>query len=246
MPGEKPSFFSPSGLMLSRVEYEDTIAAFANDARVTINVFQVGGCCSSWYINAGMRNVAQQTGGQASIGEYARQGLARLNEVTKAEYLLGYYPKNDNWDGAYRNIEIKVNRPGLRVAFRHGYYANDKRQILNREEFLAYSRIMDAAAYTSDITAYGSYTRRYCRIFPLIIIEQVNNRPYLPQIKVDLKVSPGKIRLVDLSGRHVGKLRVTIFYANPRGQYLGDVWKKVDLNLREETYQLYLISGIPF
>jgi hypothetical protein len=107
MPGEKHLlFFSPSGLMLSRVEYEDSIAAFANDARVTINVFQVGGCCSSWYINAGMRNVAQQTGGQASIGEYARQGLARLNEVTMAEYLLGYYPKNDNWDGAYRNIEI--------------------------------------------------------------------------------------------------------------------------------------------
>ncbi len=105
---------------------------------------------------------------------------------------------------------------------------------------------MDAAAYTSDITAYGSYTADLTDIAFDVNLEQVINQPYAPQIKVDLNVNPGKLRLLDVNGRHVGKLRVTVFYANPRGQYLGDVWKKVDLNLREETYRLYLLSGIPF
>ena len=52
------------------------------------------------------------------------------------------------------------------------------------------------------------------------------------------------MKIVD--GRHVGKLRVTIFYADHKGKYLGGVWKIVGFNLREQIYRQHLDSGIPF
>jgi hypothetical protein len=74
----------------------------------------------------------------------------------------------------------------------------------------------------------------------------VGDRRLAQQIKVDFQVSPRNISLTAVDGRHVGKLRVTIYYADDAGNYLGDVWKVLDLNLREETYQRFLQSGIPF
>lgn len=108
MEGEKHLlFFTDRGLMLPRIEYEESIAAFANDARVAIDIFDTGGCCPSMEVMSSMRNMSQLTGGRASITEYARQGLARVNETTRVQYLLGYYPKDENWDGKYRNIKVK-------------------------------------------------------------------------------------------------------------------------------------------
>ena len=44
MPGEKHLlFFTPDGLFFPRLEYDNGLAAYANDARVAIDTFQTGG-----------------------------------------------------------------------------------------------------------------------------------------------------------------------------------------------------------
>ena len=65
------------------------------------------------------------------------------------------------------------------------------------------------------------------------------------QIRVDLQIAPDDIDLTVINGVHTGKLRATVFYADHAGNYLGEVWKTIELNLRDETYQRYLQSGIP-
>jgi VWFA-related protein len=242
MEGEKHLVYvTPDGLFLPRTDYDDNIAAYASDARVVIDSIQTGGIppVSSWdrsFAIQSLRNISQQTGGSASIYQHAEKGLAHLNETTRAQYLLGYYPKDENWDGKYRHIEVKVNRPGVKVSFRHGYFASETRPLLNREELLSYSRITAAGAYTSEMSDVPFQTRAAV----------VGDRGRSQQIKVDFLVLPQNISMSTVDGRHVGKLRVTIYYADDAGNYLGDVWKAADLNLREETYQQYLQSGIPF
>ena len=61
-------------------------------------------------------------------------------KVPRAQYLLGYSPANANWNGGYRRIDIKVNRKGAQVLFRHGYIARLDVTPLSRQDYLTYTR----------------------------------------------------------------------------------------------------------
>jgi VWFA-related protein len=235
MEGEKHLlFFTPSGLDLPRVEYDERLAAYANDARVAIDTFQTGGCCPPQEWLSTLRDISTLTGGRASILDYASKGLARVNETTRVEYLLAYYPKNENWDGKYRRIDVKVNRPGVKVSFRHGYYARERPPVINLAEMLSRRRITSAGADTSDIKDVPFSARAWIDDFgPL-------------QVRVDISIRPDNIGLALVNGRHAGQLRVAIYYADGSGRYLGETWKNVNLNLSEPTYQWSLQSGLPF
>jgi hypothetical protein len=38
-------------------------------------------------------------------------------------YSVGYYPGNQDFNGAWRRIEVRLQRPGLTLRTRTGYYA---------------------------------------------------------------------------------------------------------------------------
>jgi VWFA-related protein len=50
-------------------------------------------------------------------------GFKRIDQDMRNYYMLSYVPKNDSFDGKFRTISVKVNRPGAEVAARKGYFA---------------------------------------------------------------------------------------------------------------------------
>ena len=56
-----------------------------------------------------------------------RRRFDRVVRDNSTYYVLGYYPQNQRRDGRFREIEVRVNRPGLEVRARKGYVA-PKRQ----------------------------------------------------------------------------------------------------------------------
>ncbi|MBI1984210.1 MAG: VWA domain-containing protein [Acidobacteria bacterium] len=50
-------------------------------------------------------------------------GLERIDAEMRSYYLLSYRPTNRKFDGKFREIRVEVNRPGLNVRARRGYYA---------------------------------------------------------------------------------------------------------------------------
>jgi hypothetical protein len=164
--GEKHLIFvTEQGLFLPRADDDRLIAALANDARVTIDTIQTGGMFgerpgSRWlseaawrqtFSIAGLKTVAELTGGQSSVFKFADRAIDRIDRATRFSYLLGYYPSNPTWDGRYRRITLKVNRPGVTVLFRHGYYASQQLVPFDRREFLTHSRVRLATNYADDI-----------------------------------------------------------------------------------------------
>jgi VWFA-related protein len=69
--------------------------------------------------------LASDTGGRAFLDTNDFGGVyTRIISDTSAYYLLGYSSTNPSRDGRFRHIRVKVNKPGLRVEHRKGYYAN--------------------------------------------------------------------------------------------------------------------------
>jgi VWFA-related protein len=73
---------------------------------------------------AGLGQLANQTGGfLIRDTNDAGSAFRRIEEDMRFHYLLGYSPTNDTYDGQFRKITVKVNRPGVHVQSRQGYFA---------------------------------------------------------------------------------------------------------------------------
>jgi VWFA-related protein len=74
--------------------------------------------------HTGLGELAQGTGGLTFDNtNNLRSGFDRVESDLRNYYLIGYTPTNSAYDGTFRKIEVKVNRPELTVAARKGYFA---------------------------------------------------------------------------------------------------------------------------
>jgi hypothetical protein len=73
---------------------------------------------------SGLTQLAQQTGGVFIGGDNdIGSKLKEIDEDLGTYYLLTYSPTNQNYDGKFRNISVKVKRSGVDALSRRGYYA---------------------------------------------------------------------------------------------------------------------------
>ncbi len=71
-----------------------------------------------------MNSVADQTGGKAFYNTNNLEKAIRDSmDDGSTYYTLGYYPENKNWDGRFRKIAVKINRPGIKLHYRQGFFA---------------------------------------------------------------------------------------------------------------------------
>lgn len=71
-----------------------------------------------------MTTLSADTGGKAFLdsNDFA-PAFAQIQKDSSAYYVLGFHPANPARDGRYRKLSIKVNRPGVKLEYRPGYYA---------------------------------------------------------------------------------------------------------------------------
>ncbi|MCU1220153.1 MAG: hypothetical protein JWN42_1350 [Candidatus Angelobacter sp.] len=73
-----------------------------------------------------MNDLADRTGGRAFYNRNDLDGAVR-DSITDGStyYTLGYYPENKDWNGSFRKIQVKLNRGGVKLRYRIGYFAMD-------------------------------------------------------------------------------------------------------------------------
>jgi VWFA-related protein len=71
-----------------------------------------------------MSTLSTDTGGTAFFdsNDFA-PAFAKVQNDTSAYYAIGFHSTNQARDGKYRKLTVKINKPGIKLEFRPGYYA---------------------------------------------------------------------------------------------------------------------------
>jgi VWFA-related protein len=258
-------FVTEQGFYAPRLEADASLAARANHARVVIDTIQTGGIDggpspmdtrSAWsvaptqmsppvppasYTNMDMgrmqvlSSMSNLTGGLSATRQYAQPAVDRVDTATRFGYLLGYQPQNTRIDRRYRHITVRVNRPGVTVLYRHGYYADDVSLPIDRRTFLTSRRISAASQYGSAIPD-----------IRVTLTPTVRRSQGAAEVSVVLNIDAGRIAFVTVEGRHVADFDLVIYAADDKERIINETRHKIDLKLKDENYQRYLREGIPF
>ena len=174
------------------------------------------------------RELAKLTGGQASFYRYADEAVARIDDATRFQYLLGYYPENNAWDGGFRKIEVRVSRRSVTVQFRHGYYAHRLLVATDSPEFERSSRLLDAGAW-------GATARE---IHVRVKAQVVTRSKEATTLEVQVSIEPAGVTFEEKGGEWLASLELAVVAADDAETIVGEVWEPVDLQLDAEGYTL--------
>jgi VWFA-related protein len=131
-PGRKAVIvFSDGADTTSSMEDKEVVDyARAVEATVYSIGFKGSGSMMSSSPRGFLRKIANETGGQYFAPDKVGELIKVFNTISdelKNHYLLAYAPKREA-DGTWREILLKVNRPGTEVRVRKGYFALKRRR----------------------------------------------------------------------------------------------------------------------
>jgi VWFA-related protein len=222
-----------------------------------------------------MEQMASDTGGQAFYNTNGLwQAAAKAIDAGSNYYTLAYNPLDRRWNGAYRNIHVQLAGPlaaqGYRLAYRHGYYADDPQKPAKRGELPTKAAPTPAALADHAREAYSRAAISRGAPAPSDILFKVRVVPLTgkdedtvaPDNQADPRgrmKSPYRTFAVDYvalpngfvltpqnDGRRTGAIEFTTFVYDADGNLLNISDKEVQLNLLPETYKRFMTTPVRF
>jgi hypothetical protein len=181
------------------------------------------------------RAVTRMTGGQAWTNEWPAKALKRVDTSSRCYYQLAYTPSSTALDGRYRSIKVKVNRPGVTVFVRSGYFAREAPPAPDRKKYLTESRIAAAGYSTDDLN--DIRVRLEAFVVPAV-------PPKAADVVIDLTIEASRLSLAAVDGRYIGSLNVALFCGDKNETLVGETRQTLDLALSEETYERTMREGL--
>ncbi|HSK45270.1 MAG TPA: VWA domain-containing protein [Candidatus Binatia bacterium] len=81
-----------------------------------------------------MAGMAERTGGKTFFNRNdIDTGVRASLDDGNTYYTLEYYPANKTWNNKFRHIKVSVSRPGVKLQYRDGYYANNPLTVFGTE-----------------------------------------------------------------------------------------------------------------
>lgn len=254
-------FLTPKGIGLPRLENNKTLASTASDARVVLDIVYSGGVVGAAPARFGpggriimapepsvsaifgqsfaisdMRLMSEVTGGRMTAFQSAARAFSDLDQGTRFQYLLGYAPSNPNTNGAFRQITVKVNRPGTTVLYRHGYYASPQSIPMDRRQFIT----------TKRMTAAGLYAGAIDDIKVTMNVPVLRREAGGRELLVDGLIQPAGIAFSHHDALHTASIDLAVYAGDSKERVTGQALRKVDLNLKDEAYRNFLEHGASF
>ena len=132
LPGRKNLIWVTPGFP-TRIPYLDDRSKQAaieqlNDANVALNAIDIRGLTAGRIDDQGtlMQMMTEPTGGKAYLTRNdIAAAIEEVDEAAHTNYTLGFYLPDNERDGKFHKLELRVDRPKLTLSYRKGYVAGD-------------------------------------------------------------------------------------------------------------------------
>ena len=217
----------PEGLTLDR---DITLQAQANpDPLTEVSQTRIGRLQD-------LRSLAEATGGFAILDtNNFEAAFSRVVRENSTYYVLGFSAGTSRADGRFRNIEVRVKRPGLQVRSRKGYLAplNRRTPIITRASTLAPAV---ADALQSPISVSAVPIRMFAAPF--------KGTATHARVAIAVEFGVDGLALIERSGRLVGDLALALRPTTAEGRLLEGQRHEMALALKPNTFALTKARGI--
>jgi VWFA-related protein len=180
-----------------------------------------------------VKNLSEMSGGRGFSNTNDLSGaIRRVIEDSSASYVLEYYPDHNNWNGEFRDIKVKVNRPGVEVHSRKGYFAvinaasapkNDAERVAQALQIPVESTDLAFDVQAEAVAVSGAR-----------------------QLKLKISPDPNQLRFRLQSGRWTDNITEYSAQFNSEGQQISKNSETINLKPLPDAYQQMLHQGLSF
>lgn len=186
-----------------------------------------------WSTQSAMKDIADQTGGEAFYNRNDLAGAMRRSLDEGANYYtLAYAPLNQEWNGMYRRIQVRVAVQGAKTRHRSGYYALAEmpRDADRADEMLAEAMRRTVPQSTG----------------LLMKVQVLPPNEERKSVSIDFAVVAADLDFADVPGQQRNALaEFSAVALDKKWEQASVTSKTINANLRPETYQRMLREGFP-
>jgi hypothetical protein len=224
----------------------DAMARALNDARITLHVSRThgppppsrggGANFGDAFAILAMQRLAELNGGTFTGNATAVRALTHVDAISRFSYLIGYAPVNPAQDRQYRDVEVKVSRPGVTVHYRHGYYAVEDPDPIELREMLIAERLMAAASYDQPST--DIKLELQATALPRIGL--------LHGLRVSLRIDSTRLSFVAADSGPTATLHIRIFVGDTGEALVGEHADELTITADDTERARLAREGIPY
>jgi VWFA-related protein len=181
-------------------------------------------------------SLAQETGGHAIVRTNdIAGGLSRIERDTSRYYILGYVADPSRAPGKFRNIEVKVRKPGLKVRARRGYVPADLKAAENDSGVKAGTSPALTAALSNPVPVGALPVRVWAAPF--------KGTGKLASVALAVEIDGAALTYQQKEDRFLEDLELSVVAADHDGKIRGSDRQTMNLKLKPETHRILSSGG---
>ncbi|MGI8741257.1 MAG: VWA domain-containing protein [Bryobacteraceae bacterium] len=178
-----------------------------------------------------MRELASRTGGRAYYNTNdLKNAIREAVEDARLTYTLGFYPSDEKFDGKFHEIKLQVDRPGVNLRYRKGYFDFGERP---QDDRTRKAELQDAVWSPIDASAIG-----------LVVKARRTGPP--DAFEVYVTVESSGISLEQQGNRWAGRLDIIMVQKDDGGSQYNAATDVIELRLLQPNYQRVLREGLTY
>ncbi len=188
-------------------------------------------------VHGTMNDMADRTGGKAFYNRNdIDSAIGKSIDDGSTYYTLAYYPDNKDWNGKFRKIQVKVNRPDVKLRHRLGYYAVDPKVFAEQNKKMQGMLFGDALNPDSPVATGLRFDARVTQPSP-----QTQNK-----VLVEYALDPHAITFdYQADGLQHAQVDCVVQAYSAKGKLIKTEGGTITASLKPDTYNKVMRGGFP-